>query len=85
MTHKGDTPMTITPATYAISRNPATGEQLSVLPWAGANEVENALQLAAGGFRDSRESNIDYRAEKLRGIGKALRARSEEMVLMITL
>ncbi|MFU2220632.1 aldehyde dehydrogenase, partial [Proteus mirabilis] len=28
--------MTITPATHAISIHPATGEQLSVLPWAGA-------------------------------------------------
>ncbi|EHZ4892049.1 aldehyde dehydrogenase family protein [Escherichia coli] len=76
--------MTITPATHAISINPATGEQLSVLPWAGANDIENALQLAAAGFRDWRETNIDYRAEKLRGIGKALRARSEEMAQMIT-
>ncbi len=25
--------MTITPATHAISINPATGEQLSVQPW----------------------------------------------------
>ena len=69
--------MTITPATHAISINPATGEQLSVLPWAGADDIENALQLAAAGFRDWRETNIDYRAEKLRDIGKALRARSE--------
>ena len=58
--------MTITPATHAISINPATGEQLSVLPWAGADDIENALQLAAAGFRDWRETNIDYRAEKLR-------------------
>ncbi len=36
------------------------------------------------GFRDWRETNIDYRAEKLRDIGKALRARSEEMAQMIT-
>lgn len=43
--------MTITPATHAISINPATGEQLSVLPWAGADDIENALQLAAAGFR----------------------------------
>ena len=62
--------MTITPATHAISINPATGEQLSVLPWAGADDIENALQLAAAGFRDWRETNIDYRAEKLRDIGK---------------
>lgn len=68
--------MTITPATHAISINPATGEQLSVLPWAGVDDIENALQLAAAGFRDWRETNIDYRAEKLRDIGKALRARS---------
>ncbi len=38
--------MTITPATHAISINPANGEQLSVLPWAGADDIENALQLA---------------------------------------
>lgn len=76
--------MTITPETHAISINPATGEQLSVLPWAGADDIENALQLAAAGFRDWRETNIDHRAEKLRDIGKALRARSEEMAQMIT-
>lgn len=35
-------------------------------------------------FGDWRETNIDYRAEKLRDIGKALRARSEEMAQMIT-
>ncbi|MCX9932336.1 aldehyde dehydrogenase family protein [Escherichia coli] len=45
---------------------------------------KNALQLAAAGFRDWRETNIDYRAEKLRDIGKALRVRSEEMAQMIT-
>lgn len=71
--------MTITPATHAISINPATGEQLSVLPWAGVDDIENALQLAAAGFRDWRETNIDYRAEKLRDIGKALRARSNAL------
>ena len=32
--------MTITPATHAISINPATGEQLSVLPWAGADDID---------------------------------------------
>ncbi|MDC9733502.1 aldehyde dehydrogenase family protein, partial [Proteus mirabilis] len=51
--------MTITSATQAISINPATGEQLSVLPWAGADDIEKALQLAAAGFRDWRETNID--------------------------
>ncbi|MEV9811229.1 aldehyde dehydrogenase, partial [Escherichia coli] len=54
--------MTITPATHAISINPATGEQLSVLPWAGANDIENALQLAAAGFRDWRAEPYRYHA-----------------------
>lgn len=71
--------MTITPATHAISINPANGEQLSSLPWAGADDIENALQLAATGYRDWRETSIDYRAKKLRDIAKALRTRSEEM------
>lgn len=51
--------MTITPATHAISINPANGEQLSSLPWAGADDIENALQLAATGYRDWRETSID--------------------------
>ncbi len=78
MTHKGDTPMTITPATHAISK---------ILP-----RVNNFLccrglaltiskRTSAGGSRLSRLARDKYRfrAEKLRGIGKALRARSEEM------
>lgn len=51
--------MTITPATHAISINPATGEQLSVLPWAGVDDIENALQLAAQGL--SRLARGKYR------------------------
>ncbi|MCT7475375.1 hypothetical protein N5V81_09790 [Escherichia coli] len=51
--------MTITPATHAISINPATGEQLSVLLWAGANDIENAL--SAGGSRLSRLARDKYR------------------------
>lgn len=76
--------MTITPLTHAISINPANGEQLSVLPRAGADDIENTLRCAAAGFRDWRVTHVDYRAEKLRDIGKALRARSEEMAQMIT-
>ncbi|MGT0488453.1 aldehyde dehydrogenase family protein [Shigella sonnei] len=48
--------MTITPATHAISINPATGEQLSVLPWAGANDIENCAsdaRVAFGGVKKS--------------------------------
>ena len=50
--------MTITPATHAISINPANGEQLSVLPWAGADDIENALQLA-GAVYGSQETRFN--------------------------
>lgn len=76
--------MSITPATHAISINPANGERLSVLPWAGTHEIEHALELAAADFCHWRETSVAYRAEKLRDIGKALRARGEEMAQMIT-
>ncbi|EEZ0318020.1 succinate-semialdehyde dehydrogenase [Escherichia coli] len=63
------------------------GQAFLTTKYLGAQGVFVAVivaQLAAAGFRDWRETNIDYRAEKLRGIGKALRARSEEMAQMIT-
>ncbi|MER8322290.1 aldehyde dehydrogenase family protein, partial [Acinetobacter baumannii] len=67
-----------------VFQPPRNRPRSDLLPWAGADDIENALQLAAAGFRDWRETNIDYRAEKLRDIGKALRVRSEEMAQMIT-
>ncbi len=73
--------MTITPATHAISINPATGEQLSVLPWADVDDIENALQLAAAGFRDWRETKAGnyYPPTVLANVTPEMTAFREEM------
>ncbi|HDZ8011791.1 TPA: succinate-semialdehyde dehydrogenase [Citrobacter amalonaticus] len=76
--------MTISPATHAISINPYNGERLSALPWSTAQDIEQALQLAAVGFRDWKQTAVAYRAQKLRDIGQALRVRGEEMAQCIT-
>lgn len=76
--------MTISPATHAISINPYNGERLSALPWSTAQDIEQALQLAAVGFRDWKQTTVAYRAQKLRDIGQALRVRGEEMAQCIT-
>lgn len=77
--------MPISPATHAISINPANGERLSSLPWATAPEMERALQQAASGYAQWKQTEIGWRAQKLRDIGQALRARGEEMAQCITL
>lgn len=76
--------MTISPATHAISINPANGEYLSALPWSTSQENEQALALAAQGFCDWKQTTVRYRAQKLRDIGVALRARAGEMAQCIT-
>ncbi|MBE0130862.1 succinate-semialdehyde dehydrogenase [Citrobacter amalonaticus] len=76
--------MTISPATHAISINPYNGERLSALPWSTAQDIEQALQLAAVGFCAWKQTAVAYRAQKLRDIGQALRVRGEEMAQCIT-
>ena len=76
--------MTISSATHAISINPYNGEHLSALPWSTAREIEQALQFAATGFSNWKLTTVAHRAQKLRDIGMALRARGEEMAQCIT-
>ncbi|EPJ5576637.1 succinate-semialdehyde dehydrogenase [Citrobacter farmeri] len=76
--------MTISSATHAISINPYNSEHLSALPWSTAREIEQALQFAATGFSNWKQTTVAHRAQKLRDIGKALRARGEEMAQCIT-
>ncbi|MDY1035688.1 succinate-semialdehyde dehydrogenase [Lelliottia sp. CFBP8978] len=76
--------MTYSPATHAMSVNPANGETLSAWPWATSNDVEQALALADAGFRQWRNETVADRAQKLRALGVALRARAEEMAQMIS-
>ena len=72
------------PATHAISVNPATGETLSTLPWATADEVDHAVALADTGFREWKKTPVAQRADALRQVGAVLRQHAEEMALLIS-
>ncbi|MGP3591971.1 succinate-semialdehyde dehydrogenase [Vagococcus sp. WN89Y] len=76
--------MSITPVTHAISINPATGGTLSTTPWASREEVDAALELAASGYRQWRQTSVAERAQKLRDVGAVLRVRGEEMAQMMS-
>ncbi|SFT64223.1 succinate semialdehyde dehydrogenase [Kosakonia arachidis] len=76
--------MSISATTHAISVNPTTGETLSATPWASREVVDAMLELAANGYRQWRQIAIAERAQKLRDLGAALRARGEEMAQMIS-
>ncbi|BDH45834.1 succinate-semialdehyde dehydrogenase [Salmonella enterica subsp. enterica serovar Choleraesuis] len=75
--------MTISPATHAISVNPATGEQLNAWPLANAQQVDEAIQAADTGFRIWRRRSIGERAATLRTLGELLRQNCEAMAQMI--
>lgn len=72
------------PATHAISVNPANGETLSALAWATAAQVDQSIELAAAGYRQWRNTPVSARADALRSVGNVLRQYSEEMALMIS-
>lgn len=76
--------MTHSPATHALSVNPANGETLATYPWATAAEVEQAIALADRGFRQWRNESVTHRAQKLRDLASVLRARAEEMAQMMS-
>lgn len=76
--------MTHSPATHALSVNPATGETLAAYPWASQDDVEQAIALADTGFRQWRNETVAHRAQKLRDLGAALRQRAEEMAQMMS-
>lgn len=76
--------MTYSPATHALSVNPATGETLAAYPWATLQEVERAIAQADTGFRQWRRESVAHRAQKLRDLGAALRSRAEEMAQTIS-
>lgn len=76
--------MTISAATHAISVDPTTGEMLTAMPWARADEIATALELAASGFNEWKQTTVAYRAQMLRNVGLALRQRAEEMAQSIS-
>ncbi|POZ18452.1 succinate-semialdehyde dehydrogenase [Lelliottia aquatilis] len=76
--------MTYSPATHALSIDPATGKTLAAYPWATKEDVEQAITLADRGFRRWRNETVSQRAKALRQLGTALRARAEEMAQMMS-
>lgn len=76
--------MTHSPATHALSVNPATGETLAAYPWATSDEVKHAIALADSGFRQWHNESVAHRAQKLRDLGATLRNRAEEMAQMMS-
>lgn len=72
-----------TPATHAISINPATGEMLSTLPWATGEEVDRAVAQADAGYRQWKRTSVADRAAALRNVGNVLRQHAEEMAQLI--
>lgn len=76
--------MTITATTHAISIDPTNGEMLAAMPWASANEIAHALDLAAKGFDAWKLTTVAHRAQMLRNVGQALRQRAEEMAQRIS-
>ena len=76
--------MTITAATHAISIDPASGERLAATPWASAEEIDHALNLAANGYSEWKHTSVEHRAQTLRQIGQSLRHRAEEMAQCIS-
>ena len=72
------------PATHALSINPANGETISSLPWVTTAEVDIAISLADTAFRQWRKTPVAQRADALRAIGRTLRERAEEMAQCIT-
>ncbi len=72
------------PATHAVSVNPANGETLSALPWASSTDVDLSITLADNAFRQWRKTSVAQRADALRAIACVLRERAEEMAQCIT-
>lgn len=76
--------MSFTPETHAISRNPANGEVLSARPYSNEQQVDAAIAANYQAFQQWRQQPLTQRAQKLRDLAAAIRARSEEMAQMIT-
>ncbi|YCH31531.1 succinate-semialdehyde dehydrogenase [Erwinia sp. PK3-005] len=76
--------MSFSAATHAISRNPASGDVLSARPYINEQQVDAAIAANHQAFQQWRRQPLTLRAQKLRDLAAAIRARSEEMAQMIT-
>lgn len=76
--------MTVSADTHAISRNPATGDVIAQYPYTSGTETDHALARSHQAFLSWRTRPISERGDFLRALGKALRARKEEVAQMMT-
>ncbi|WP_034914759.1 NAD-dependent succinate-semialdehyde dehydrogenase [Erwinia sp. 9145] len=70
--------------TGAVSRNPFTGDVITVLPFAAAAEVEHALESSWQAFQGWRKSDTDARASLLTAMAHALRNHARELAAMMS-
>lgn len=76
--------MSVSSDTHAISRNPATGAILASYPYASSADTDQAVARSHRAFLEWRERPISERADVLRTLGEALRARKEDVAQMMT-
>ena len=69
---------------HAISMNPATGEQLSAMPFETPEQLDTALAGNHAAFNVWRNVPLALRADKLRHLGAALRQHAETLAQMFT-
>ena len=74
----------VTPTTHAISRNPATGEQIANYAFESADDLDVALTQSAKAYTSWRRVPISERAAALVRLGAALRANLDRLAGMIT-
>ncbi|WP_455923412.1 aldehyde dehydrogenase family protein [Pseudomonas putida] len=70
---------------YAISLNPATGEELARYPFQTATELDQALTRSADAYRQWRRVSVAERAAVLLNVAAALRNNSEALARSMTL
>lgn len=67
-----------------VSRNPATGETLGVVPASDARDVARAVDAAARAFEKWRKTPAPHRAEILRHVAEIIRARKQSLGELLT-
>ncbi len=70
---------------YAVSINPATGEELARYPFQNSSDIENSLQRSVTAFQSWRVTPMNTRVGVLRTLASRLRERCEELAHMMTL
>ena len=70
------------PGRTVVTVNPANGEQLAEVPWAGEEEVNRAVEAAKQGFVEWRKLPPWERAEQVERLAERIAAHTEELALM---